>query len=457
MTEEERKLRERKRLTSKGLIAFQPSGAHPHEILIPFQQHLYLFDARTCKTTNLTAGSAFENVGAPSYPLLSPDGERLAFVRAGDIFIIELQRGAAATGESAAAVTGDAAAASSSSSSPSSSQQHAAVTAFSEWRLTFTGTSVNPASVNGIADFIAQEELGRFRGMWFAPDSRALLFQHTDSSPMEQLSILDLARPSEPASQNPYPRPGKANAKVRLGLLQLQRPATAASAATTDGDAEAEADQPDKKKRRRTPSAKKKATGAAAAAASEPSTPLLAVESAPEPVWLQWDSETYPYVANVVWSAGAPLSIVLQNRLQNVMSLVVVDDLTKGATRELVQEREEPGAGWVNIDHSVPYWLGCGRASSSSSSSSASSSAAAAATSSSSDVAGSSARHFLWSSEHPSGFLALTLHDRSGKRLRVLHDAETVMYRTTVISSCVQWTTSKAEVDQQWELDCNCC
>jgi hypothetical protein len=31
MTEEERKLRERKRLRSKGLIAFQPSGARPHE------------------------------------------------------------------------------------------------------------------------------------------------------------------------------------------------------------------------------------------------------------------------------------------------------------------------------------------------------------------------------------------------------------------------------------------
>jgi hypothetical protein len=130
----------------------------------------------------------------------------------------------------------------------------------------------------------------------------------------------------------------------------------------------------------------------------------------------------------------------------------VVDDLTKGATRELVQEREEPGAGWVNIDHSVPYWLGCGRASSS-----ASASAAAAAITSSSDVAGSSARHFLWSSEHPSGFLALTLHDRSGKRLRVLHDAEAVMYHTTVFSSRGHWTTSKDEAEQHWGLDCNCC
>lgn len=377
LSDEEKKLRERKRLTSKGITSYQTSPTRPHETLIPYQQHLYLFDARTRKTINLTAGSTFEPLGPPSYPLFSPDGERLALVRAGDIFIVELLRGDAA-----------AAAASSSSSSSSSASSTAAVSRFEEWRLTFTGTSVNPHSVNGIADFIAQEELGRFRGMWFAPDSKSLLFQHTDTADVEQLAIVDLAHPAEPPQRSPYPRPGKANAKVRMGLLQLKRPSAVPQPAA------AEEAEPDNKKRRRTSSAKK----AASAAAAEPATPVLAAEAQQEPVWLSWDAEAYPYVVNVVWSsAGAPLSLVLQSRLQNVTSLVVVDDLTTGATREIVQEREEPGTGWINVDHSVPHWLGGDNAAS---------------------------NHFLWSSEQPSGYLSLTLHDRSGKRVRVLHDPD---------------------------------
>jgi hypothetical protein len=40
MSDEERKLRERKRLVSKGILTFQLAHAQPNRILIPYQQHL---------------------------------------------------------------------------------------------------------------------------------------------------------------------------------------------------------------------------------------------------------------------------------------------------------------------------------------------------------------------------------------------------------------------------------
>ena len=40
MSDEERKLRERKRLVSKGILSFQSVPANPDRILIPYQQHL---------------------------------------------------------------------------------------------------------------------------------------------------------------------------------------------------------------------------------------------------------------------------------------------------------------------------------------------------------------------------------------------------------------------------------
>jgi dipeptidyl-peptidase-4 len=73
----------------------------------------------------------------------------------------------------------------------------------------------------GLADFIAAEELGRMRGLWWAPDARALLVAVVDDSPVQRWWIADPAHPDRPAAQHPYPAAGTPNALVSLLLAPL--------------------------------------------------------------------------------------------------------------------------------------------------------------------------------------------------------------------------------------------
>ena len=76
-------------------------------------------------------------------------------------------------------------------------------------------TKRSPEIENGLAEFVAQEEMGRMRGYWWSPDSAFLAYQETDHAGMERMHILDPMHPERDAQAWPYPRPGQANAKVR--------------------------------------------------------------------------------------------------------------------------------------------------------------------------------------------------------------------------------------------------
>ena len=151
---------------------------------------------------------------------------------------------------------------------------------------------------HGTAEFVAQEEMDRHQGSWWSPDSQSIVYQETDNSGVESRFIADPLHPETAPAKNFYPRSGTPNAKVRLGIV-----------ARTGGDTR----------------------------------------------WLEWDREKYPYVARVVWKeAAAPLSVLVQNRMQQEELLLAVDPKT-GATRELLRETD---AAWLNLDHKpMPVWL----------------------------------------------------------------------------------------------------
>ncbi|MCP4662105.1 MAG: S9 family peptidase, partial [bacterium] len=102
--------------------------------------------------------------------------------------------------------------------------------------------------------------------------------------------------PSQAPQEWPYPRAGKANAEVRLGVLPA-----------AGGDT----------------------------------------------VWVRWDHERYPYLATVEWPAGAPLTLVVQNRRQ-IEELVLAVDPDSGETTTLLTETDE---AWLNLDQEMPHWL----------------------------------------------------------------------------------------------------
>jgi dipeptidyl-peptidase 4 len=190
LSAEEQARRERQRITDSGITGFQlsPDGA---QVLVPYAGRLFLV-ARS--------GGAIRPVtdaGAPP-PLdarFSPDGTRIAFVREGDLHVIELD----------------------------------ASSGIPEARALTTGATAD--RFRGLAEFVAQEEMARHEGFWWSPAGDRLLFAEVDQSDVEQFSIADPARPEREPLRFRYPRPGLPNARVRLGLLDAA-PAGADTPAT---------------------------------------------------------------------------------------------------------------------------------------------------------------------------------------------------------------------------------
>jgi dipeptidyl-peptidase-4 len=251
LTAEELARRERMRMTSRGISSYALSKDGTR-ILVPLSGKLFVVDRASGKRTELKTNSkAF-----PIDPRFSPDGSLVACVRDGEVFITDSN--------------GD-----------------------KEWKVT---TGAGGTITNGLAEFVAQEEMSRFRGYWFSPDSRLLCFQQTDTKGMEQFTIPDPADPAKTPETWPYPRTGTKNADVKLAITSV-------------------------------------AGG-----------PI---------VWVQWDREKYPYVATVNWTKNAPLTVLVQNRAQTEQVLMAVDEKT-GATTALLTDRDP---AWINIHESCPKWL----------------------------------------------------------------------------------------------------
>jgi dipeptidyl-peptidase 4 len=73
----------------------------------------------------------------------------------------------------------------------------------------------------GRAEFIAAEEMGRTRGMWWSPDGTRLAVARVDESMVAQTHLVDPSRPAEPPRQLAYPFAGSPNAQVTLHVFDV--------------------------------------------------------------------------------------------------------------------------------------------------------------------------------------------------------------------------------------------
>lgn len=182
----------------------------------------------------------------------------------------------------------------------------------------------------GLAEFAAGEEMDRYDGFWWSPDSKYVLFETYDESPEPIWHLSDPANPANPARSNRYPQALTANANVRLTLLELG----------FDSD-----------------------NCCYGAIANE----------------VQWDHETYEYLAAVGWTSGHEPIILVQDRRQQhdqVLAIHVGEpiatmrDAENGFTDDEgdqvetfsiaipeYAEGERPGSTRVLEEHSNAYWL----------------------------------------------------------------------------------------------------
>jgi len=73
----------------------------------------------------------------------------------------------------------------------------------------------------GNAEFIAAEEMDRFRGYWWSPDSQSIAACRVDVTSINVWHIADPAHPELPATEHRYPAAGTPNASVSLHIISV--------------------------------------------------------------------------------------------------------------------------------------------------------------------------------------------------------------------------------------------
>ncbi len=151
----------------------------------------------------------------------------------------------------------------------------------------------------GLAEFVAAEEMERFRGYWWAPDGDRLLVARVDNAPVQRWHIADPEHPERPPTVVAYPAAGTANAEVTAWLVDL------------DGT--------------------RREAG--------------------------WDRATFPYLVAVSWTPYGPPLLHVMDRRQRRARALAVD--VEAATTRVVREFDDPS--WLDVVPGTPAWLPDGR------------------------------------------------------------------------------------------------
>lgn len=132
------------------------------------------------------------------------------------------------------------------------------------------GDEADDAISLGLAEFVAGEEMNRYQGFWWSPDSDALLVEKADASEEPVWYISDPANPQVKPRARRYPQALTKNARVELILIRL----------------------------------------------GQKGSPCRVAQ-------VEWDHQAYEYLGLVRWQAGHQPLILVQNRRQT-------DDLILG-------------------------------------------------------------------------------------------------------------------------------
>ena len=166
----------------------------------------------------------------------------------------------------------------------------------------------------GLAEFVAGEEMDRYDGFWWAPDSQHVLFESFDTADEPTWYISDPADPEKPAAGRRYPRALTRNADVYLTVITLAFDGDDRYAGIT-GNAD-----------------------------------------------VDWDREAYEYVAAVNWRRGHDPLVLVQNRRQTrdqvLKVAVAADGAALGATRVLEEHANDQ---WIDLIHGTPAYTPDGR------------------------------------------------------------------------------------------------
>ncbi|MFC5579028.1 DPP IV N-terminal domain-containing protein [Lysobacter niabensis] len=281
LSDAEKARRERARTASlSGIIEYQwsPDG---RTLLFPLGGELYLYDLNKSgkdAVRRLTNGEGFA-----TDPKISPKGGFVSFIRDRNLWVIDL-----ATGR--------------------------------QVQLTRDGSDTIG---NGIAEFVADEEMDRHTGYWWAPDDSAIAFARIDESPVPVQKRYEVYPDRTEVVEQRYPAAGDKNVLVTLhvaDVASLGKPIAATGHAidTKDGPAN------------------------------------VRLQTRMDPAAIRAiDLGTNPdiYLARVDWRDPQHLTFQRQSRNQKLLELIEAD-LVSGKQRTLISETSKT---WVPLHNNLRF------------------------------------------------------------------------------------------------------
>ena len=262
---EEKLRRERARSRAVGVTRYA-LAKQGFRVLVPLNGGIYVQDD---ESGNAPLRCLVSSDGAPALdPQFSPDGNSIAYVQDAELHVVSADGGEPVQHTAGARSTG---------------------------------------RTHGLAEYIAQEEMGRSHGFWWSPDSRWLAFTEVDETHIPVYRIVHQGQDNvgEGAQEDhSYPFAGQANAKVRLGVV----PVHSGEAGTRSGD------RPQQK-----------------------------------PVWMDLGDDGGEahdiYLARVQWFPDGNLVAQIENREQTELRLVRFDP-QNGTAETLLTETSDV---WINL------------------------------------------------------------------------------------------------------------
>lgn len=194
LSDEEKARRERQRIAAlSGIVDyhFAPDG---RALLFPLGGELYLYDlAKSGKDAvrKLTNGDGFA-----TDPKISPAGRFVSFIRDRNLWLIELATGRAR-------------------------------------QLTFDGSATIG---NGVPEFVADEEMGRHTGYWWAPDDSAIAYARIDESGVPVQKRYEVYPDRTEVVEQRYPAAGDPNVRISLHVVRTDAPGDRAAIAAATRD-----------------------------------------------------------------------------------------------------------------------------------------------------------------------------------------------------------------------------
>ncbi|NUO78273.1 MAG: prolyl oligopeptidase family serine peptidase [Lysobacter sp.] len=252
LSDAEKARRERQRIAAlSGIVDYQwsPDGK---TLLFPLGGELYLYDLT--KTGKAAVRKLTHGEGFATDPKLSPKGGYVSFVRDRNLWVIDLADGKAT-------------------------------------QLTSDGSDTIG---NGIAEFVADEEMDRHTGYWWAPDDSAIAYARIDESPVPVQKRYEVYPDRTDVVEQRYPAAGDRNVLIQLGVI-----------APKGG----------------------------------------------QPRWIDLGKNPDIYLARVDWRDPQHLTFQRQSRDQHLLELIEAD-LDGGAQRVLVTERAKT---WVPLNNDLHF------------------------------------------------------------------------------------------------------